>query len=77
MSACTTSTVAQMEQAMDEIYRQDSQGYRHPYTASWQVLDVDMSGLPCGPKAAFASDPAILPINAIDEVVSPGRVVAS
>jgi hypothetical protein len=44
-----------MEQAMDTIYRQHSQGYRHPYAADWQLLDVDMSGMPCGPKAAFAT----------------------
>jgi hypothetical protein len=43
-----------MEQAIDRIYRQQSQGYQHDYQASFQVLDVDMSGLPCGPKAAFA-----------------------
>ncbi len=55
LDACTAATVAQMEQAMDEIYRQYSQGFRHDYAASWQVLDVDMSGLPCGPKAAFAT----------------------
>src|SRR5947209_4851542 len=44
-----------MEQAIDNIYRQHSQGYQHDYQASLQVLDVDMSGLPCGPKAAFAT----------------------
>src|SRR5437764_12354978 len=44
-----------MEQAIDSIYRQHSQGYQHDYQASLQVLDVDMSGLPCGPKAAFAT----------------------
>ena len=40
---------------MESIYRQQSQGYRHQYAADWQILDVDMSGMPCGPKAAFAS----------------------
>jgi hypothetical protein len=44
-----------MEHAIDNIYRQHSQGYQHDYQASFQVLDVDMSGLPCGPKAAFAT----------------------
>jgi hypothetical protein len=55
LNACTAEQVKQMEQAMDTIYRQHSQGYRHDYQASFQVLDVDMSGLPCGPKAAFAT----------------------
>jgi hypothetical protein len=55
LNACTVENVEQMEQAMDSIYRQHSQGYQHDYQASFQVLDVDMSGLPCGPKAAFAT----------------------
>src|SRR5947207_4017927 len=55
LNACTAQNVKQMEQAMDMIYRQHSQGYQHDYQADYQVLDVDMSGLPCGPKAAFAT----------------------
>ena len=55
LNACTAENVEQMEQALDAIYRQHSQGAQHDYQASFQVLDVDMSGLPCGPKAAFAT----------------------
>src|SRR5260370_27122258 len=55
LNASTAENVKQMEQAIDSIYRQQSQGYPHDYQASFQVLDVDMSGLPCGPKAAFAT----------------------
>ena len=55
LDSCTAENVTQMEQAMDTIYRQQSQGYRHPYRQQYQLLDVDMSGMPCGPKAAFAS----------------------
>lgn len=51
----TSANVRQMEQALITIYRQHSQGYQHDYAQTWQVLDVDMSGLPCGPKAAFAT----------------------
>jgi hypothetical protein len=51
----TPANVTQLQQALTTIYRQHSQGYRHDYAAAWQVLDVDISGLPCGPKAAFAS----------------------
>jgi hypothetical protein len=54
LNASTAENVKQMEQAIDSMYRQQSQGYSHDYQASFQVLDVDMSGLPCGPKAAFA-----------------------
>ena len=28
---------------------------QHDYQASYQLLDVDRSGMPCGPKAAFAT----------------------
>src|SRR5438270_9596385 len=55
LDACTTENVEQMEQALDTIYRQHSQGFRHDYAREYQILDVDMSGMPCGPKAAFAS----------------------
>ncbi len=55
LNACTAENVEQMQQAMDMIYRQHSQGYQHDYEAAYQILDVDLSGLPCGPKAAFAT----------------------
>ena len=45
LDACTQENVEQM---------QHSRGYHHDYQARFQLLDVDMSGLPCGPKAAFA-----------------------
>jgi hypothetical protein len=44
-----------MQQALDRIYRQHSRGYQHDYETGFHLLDVDMSGLPCGPKAAFAT----------------------
>src|SRR5881275_2100623 len=55
LNACKAENVEQMEHALDTIYRQYSQGSQHDYQATFQVLDVDMSGLPCGPKAAFAT----------------------
>jgi hypothetical protein len=51
----TQENVQQMEQAMDAIYREHSQASRHNYQENWQILDVDMSGCPCGKKAAFAT----------------------
>ncbi len=48
LNASTAEHVKQMEQAIDSIYRKPRQGYPHDYQASLQVLDVDMSGLPCG-----------------------------
>lgn len=55
LSACTADTVKQMEQAMNEIYRHHSQGYAHDYHQHYQILDVDLTGLPCGKKAALAT----------------------
>jgi hypothetical protein len=55
LDACTGANVRQLEQALQVIYRRHSQGYRHDYTKEWQLLDVDMSGWPCGPKAALAT----------------------
>jgi hypothetical protein len=55
LDACTEETVQQLAAAWNTIYRQHSQGARHDYAANWPVLDVDMSGLPCGKKAALAT----------------------
>jgi hypothetical protein len=55
LDACTDENIRQMEQAMDVIYRQHSQGYQHDYAQHQQILDVDISGMPCGKKAAFAT----------------------
>jgi hypothetical protein len=55
LNACTTEQVTQLSQALTTIYRQHSQGYTHDYATSWQILDADLTGMPCGKKAAFAS----------------------
>ncbi len=55
LDACDPTTVQQLEQALTTIFRQQSQAYRHDYAQQVQVLDVDITGLPCGPKAAFAT----------------------
>jgi hypothetical protein len=55
LNASDAENVVQMESAIDEIYRQHSAGYRHNYREQLQILDIDMSGQPCGPKAAFAT----------------------
>jgi len=55
LNTCGAEQVLQMEQALQTIYRQHSQGYTHDYKRAWQLLDVDLTGMPCGKKAAFAS----------------------
>ena len=54
-TTCSTDNVTQLEHALDEIFQQHSHSVQHDYQASFQLLDVDMSGMPCGPKAAFAT----------------------
>lgn len=51
LNACTSETVEQMREAVKSIYQQHGQGYGHDYQASYQVLDIDMSGMPAGRQA--------------------------
>jgi hypothetical protein len=44
-----------MQQALSEVYRQHSQSFQHDYQQHWQLLDVDLTGCPCGKKAACAT----------------------
>lgn len=55
LDACNAENAVQMHQAMEAIFRRHSQTYRHDYRLDWQILDVDMTGRPCGKKAKFAS----------------------
>ena len=55
LDACTQENVIQMQQALDQIFRGQSRACRHQYQGSYQILDIDMSGMPCGPKAALAT----------------------
>lgn len=55
LNACTAENVNQMQEALDLIYRCHSQAYNHDYQQRWQLLDVDMSGMPCGEKGDFAT----------------------
>ena len=48
LDACTAENVAQFQTALAAIYRSHSLGYAHDYRTRHQLLDVDMSGLPCG-----------------------------
>ena len=55
LDACSMENVGQMQAALDQVYRQHSQGYGHNYRKDWQLLDADMTGRPCGKKAVFAT----------------------
>ena len=48
LNACSEENVGQMRDALRAIYQQYGQGCAHHYGRGWQLLDVDMSGLPAG-----------------------------
>jgi hypothetical protein len=50
LNASTGENVEQMREAMKIIYRTYGEGYRHNYEECWQVVDVDMTGMPAGRK---------------------------
>ncbi|MEW6737598.1 MAG: hypothetical protein AB1489_40325 [Acidobacteriota bacterium] len=51
LNACQDTTIVQMEQAVTEIYQRHSLAIHHNYRTKLQLLDIDFTGLPCGPKA--------------------------
>jgi hypothetical protein len=55
LNASTDQNVRQLRFASDGIFQQRSRTARHRFTQQLLELDVDMSGMPCGKKAAFAT----------------------
>lgn len=55
LSACTKETVDQMQEALSVVFQRHSLAFRHPYATTLQLLDVDLTGLPCGRKAELAT----------------------
>jgi hypothetical protein len=47
-NACDAENVQQLRQAVETIYQKHSRAYDHDYEQNWQVLDIDMTGLPAG-----------------------------
>lgn len=54
LSACTAENVQQMEEAVDAIFRAHSQTYRHNYKKGLLLLDIDLTGMPCGKGGEMA-----------------------
>ncbi len=48
LNTCTAANVDQLRTAVTVIFRQHSQAYQHDYQAEWQLLDVDVTGMPAG-----------------------------
>lgn len=48
LSACQEASVVGMRAVVERLLRRYGQAYQHDYRTQWQLLDVDMSGLPAG-----------------------------
>jgi Transposase DDE domain group 1 len=54
LSACTAENVVEMEEAVDALFRAHSQTFRHNYKKGSLLLDIDLTGMPCGGRAEMA-----------------------
>jgi Transposase DDE domain group 1 len=48
LNACTPENVQQLRHAIQIILREHGQSCHHDYAATWQLLDVDVTGMPAG-----------------------------
>jgi hypothetical protein len=48
LNATEAENIEQMREGLQEIYRCYGAGYSHDYGQMWQLLDIDMSGMPAG-----------------------------
>src|SRR5262245_31211927 len=55
LNACTSTNVAQMMVAMDAIMQQHSLAYHHEFSSAMLLIDIDLTGLPCGKKCEDAA----------------------
>jgi hypothetical protein len=54
LDACTPENVEELRRVVTALFRAPARAARHDYSASLQVLDLDMTGLPCGPQAELS-----------------------
>jgi hypothetical protein len=48
LSACNFTNVAQLQTALKQIFQLHSRAYRHNFKQGPLILDIDLTGLPCG-----------------------------
>ncbi len=54
LNACSPASVAQMMQALEVIFQGQSLACRHDFRARMLLLDIDLTGLPCGKRCEYA-----------------------
>jgi hypothetical protein len=55
LNCCGKEQVEGLRTALKQLYQQHSQGYRHDYQRSWQLLDLDFTGVLAGRQAEGAT----------------------
>src|SRR5437588_1449173 len=76
LDRCTAANAGQMEAAVDAIFREHAEAFRHDYERDLLLLDVDLTGLPCG-KRAEMSEKGYFSRQGIRYGRQMGRVMAS
>ena len=76
LDACTDENVLQMQEAFTAILRTHSRVAHHNFRRDFLVVDGDLTGLPCGPKAE-GSDKGYLSGEGIRHGRQLGRMVAT
>ena len=51
LDAATAKNVEQMQQVLLTLFREHSRAAAHTWRSGWLILDVDLTGMPCGKKA--------------------------
>lgn len=55
LNAATSTNVAQLMQAINHIFQQHSLAAQHDFRALMLLLDIDLTGLPCGKTYEYAT----------------------
>jgi hypothetical protein len=75
LDRCTSENVRQMEKAVDAIFGAHSGAYKHDYKKDLLLLDVDLTGLPCG-RSGESAEVGYLSGYGVRRGRQMGRVVA-
>lgn len=51
LDAATEQNVQQLQAVLTALFREHSQTARHSFRSGWFILDVDLTGIPCGKRA--------------------------
>ncbi len=76
LDAATAKNGEQMHQVLSTLFREHSQAASHFLGSGWLILDVDLTGMPCG-KQAEKSAKGYFSQPRVRRGRKPGRVLAS